>query len=128
MISEYVECPSRMFYKMIFINLPYKSSNECIKFFTTQFCIAASEKQMSQSVDDDVTTVSKSVTNIAEECEKGEGFKSITIAETDVDEHTSCKDIQMPQTVTYRKSTKGAKYIPVKKTEENECKKCINDK
>ena len=115
MISEYVECPSRMFYKMIFINLPYESSNECRKFFTTQFCIAASEKQMSQSVDDDVTTVSKSITNIVEECEKEEGSKSITIAETDVDEHTCCKDIPISPTVTYRKSTKGAKYIPVKK-------------
>ena len=67
------------------------------------------------SMDDDVTTTSKSVTNIAEECEKGEASKSITIAETDVDENTSSKDIQVPETVTYRKSTKGAKYIPVKK-------------
>ena len=72
---------------------------------------------MLQSVDDDVTTASKSITNIAEEYEKGEGSKSITIAETDVDEKTSCKDIQVPQTVTYRKSTKGAKYIPVKKNQ-----------
>ena len=74
---------------------------------------------MLQSVDDDVTTASKSVTNIAEECEKGKGSKSITSAETDVDKNTSCKDIQVPQTVTYRKSTKGAKYIPVKKTGTN---------
>ena len=72
---------------------------------------------MSKSVDDDVITASKSVTNIAQECEKGEGSKSITtIAETDVDENTSSKDIQVEQTVTYRKSTKGAKYIPVKKS------------
>ena len=62
-----------------------------------------------------MTRPSKSVTNIAEECEKGEGSKCITSAETDVDENTSCKDIQVPQTVTYRKSTKGAKYIPLKK-------------
>ena len=67
-------------------------------------------------MDDDVTTASKLVTNITQECEKGEGSKSITtIAETDVDENTSSKDIQVQQTVTYRKSTKGAKYIPVKK-------------
>ena len=70
---------------------------------------------MLQSVDDDVTRASKSVTNIAEECEKGEGSKCITSAETNVDENNSCKDIQVPQIVTYRKSTKGAKYIPVKK-------------
>ena len=51
------------------------------------------QKNTLQSVDDDVTTASKSVTNITEECEKGEGSKSITIAETDVDENISCKDI-----------------------------------
>ena len=64
---------------------------------------------------DDVTTASKSVINIAEECEKGEGSKSITIPETDVDENSFFKDIQVAQTATYRKSTKGAKYIPVKR-------------
>ena len=97
------------------MNLPYESSNEHIKFIQKLFLIAASEKQMLESVHDDVTTASKSVTNIAEECEQGEGSKSITITETDVDEKTSSKDIQVAQTVTYRKSTKGAKYIPVKR-------------
>ena len=95
-----------MFYKTIFINLPYESSNECIKCFQYLFHTAASEKQISQSVHDDVTTVSKSVIKIAEDCKQGEGSKSITIAEMDVDENTSSKDIQVAQTVTYRKSSK----------------------
>ena len=58
---------------------------------------------MLQSVDEDVTRASKSITNIAEEYEKGEGSKSITIAETNVDENISCKDIQVPQTGSLQK-------------------------
>ena len=67
---------------------------------------------MLRSVDDDVT-VSKAITNIAQESEIGEGSKTITIPETD--ENMSGKDIPVGQVLTYRKSTKGAKYIPMKK-------------